>query len=923
MGRTWEMGVRAAFIVTLGALQIASGAPGERFRTDGKRLLLDGQPFRIKGICYQPLLPGQDKLSPLDEGQVRRDMAMIARSGANTIRVYPQPLPGEGLPARLPGSFYDLARRFDLWIIRDIFVDVALEDYLEREALDSALASVHAVIDAVFAQGGQDRILAWEIGNEFSPHQVRCTNDPAYGCLEPDPSRPPKPTSFEGEHVSVTDLQPFEVFLATLADEIKAAVREKDPSSSTSTLVTWGSWLALDPLRSDVGSREVVRADFLDVVSYNVYSYWPERIRSFSPGSVTGTPYQGYLELLSSLYPEKPILVSEVGLTNSPHAHPESQAVLPPLGPAYRRGGLAHEQMAQGLEALLFDALLTEGVIGTSVFEWCDEWHKVPFSAWVHDDHPEEYFGLLSFDEGQEGLKPAFDAVRRVFSIGFAPPGGGPVISSVEPGSSSVEPGAETRVTVGASDPEGGPLEIRWFASCGVILGRGPEATYVAPPVALGPAAITVLVTDRLGRSATAQAGIDIVPDGPPTLSVDTCSRHRAGGRAWNVDLTAYRLVVFVKTDAYYLQPWADAPFAEVAKDGTWSTCVANRPDPEIPDDLRPGEVWAAFAPEDLDVPARVEELPPSIIAAASSPVNDRDGPEEGGDLLPDEWEIAAGLDPADPGDGTAGSHWSEGPLGDPDGDGLENLEEFRLGRNPLVADADADEDGLEDGWERRYLGSLRHGAGDDPDGDGITNAGEHAAGTSPGRFDHDTDGDGLPDEWEREHFGVLSQGADSDLDRDGLSNITEYRNLTDPRDRDTDGDGMTDDFEVLEGIQPLLGDAGEDPDGDAYTNAHEFRCWSDPQDPLSGGPPCRFIRGDANGDHRLALGDVLAMLRHIFAATDVFCRDAADVNDDGATTIADPVSFLYFLFRGAPPPEDPFPEPGPDPTDKDGLGCG
>ena len=61
------------------------------------------------------------------------------------------------------------------------------------------------------------------------------------------------------------------------------------------------------------------------------------------------------------------------------------------------------------------------------------------------------------------------------------------------------------------------------------------------------------------------------------------------------------------------------------------------------------------------------------------------------GDLLPDDWEIYYGLDPFDPtGD--------NGADGDPDGDGLTNLQEYIHGTNPMVADTDGD--GVDDGTE-------------------------------------------------------------------------------------------------------------------------------------------------------------------------------------------------------------------------------
>ncbi len=240
------------------------------------------------------------------------------------------------------------------------------------------------------------------------------------------------------------------------------------------------------------------------------------------------------------------------------------------------------------------------------------------------------------------------------------------------------------------------------------------------------------------------------------------------------------------------------------------------------------------------------------------------------GDGLLDAWEELFGLDPNDNGSVNP----DNGPNGDPDGDGLININEQTNGTNPIQADSDGD---FATDQEEIDNGTLPLVA--DTDGDGLldgheTNTGEFVSlsetGTNPLESDltADSDNDGLFNVWEidaeldpfDDGTTDVNNGATGDPDSDLLLNLAEQENATDPNDDDSDDDTSLDGAEIdnatdplnpdsdfdglLDGVETNNGalsflsatDTGTDPnlpdtDGDGFDDGAEIILGTDPTD--------------------------------------------------------------------------------------------
>ena len=82
------------------------------------------------------------------------------------------------------------------------------------------------------------------------------------------------------------------------------------------------------------------------------------------------------------------------------------------------------------------------------------------------------------------------------------------------------------------------------------------------------------------------------------------------------------------------------------------------------------------------------------------------------------------------------------------------------------------------------------------------------------------------------------------------------------------------------------------------------------------------FIRADANGDSVVNIADGVFLILYFFGGgLAPLCFSASDANDDGGLDISDMIFVLFFQFLGGPPPAQPYPGCGVEPT-TDALDC-
>jgi hypothetical protein len=121
---------------------------GEQVRVSGRKLLVDGKPYFIKGVCYHPVAKGSKERS---FEMLDRDLDLMVEAGINTIRVY-QPIADRAVLDKIQSAGLKIIVSFGY--NQDGHYDILSGTY----------------IDYVNAFKTHDAILMWELGNEYNYH---------------------------------------------------------------------------------------------------------------------------------------------------------------------------------------------------------------------------------------------------------------------------------------------------------------------------------------------------------------------------------------------------------------------------------------------------------------------------------------------------------------------------------------------------------------------------------------------------------------------------------------------------------------------------------------------------------------------------------------------------------------------------------
>ncbi len=331
-----------------------------------RQLLLNGVPFIMKGICYNPVRKGKTHLNGLllmnptsaDLATIERDFQMMVAAGINTIRTY---------RVVTNPAILALLKQYQLRTIVPICANY-------ESSLDT-----DAIIHNIELLKKEPSTLIWEIGNEWNLNYFYTRNFKT-------------PSHLNGAELS--NQQCLE-----LVQNITNLIRAHDDTHPISTDVIYAPAVA--------------------------YSNYPSCVDLYGINAYHGLDFGPNFYQLNQLIGDKPFYIGECGADawNTPPLDPNGEqgdGVYDEVSQDVAIGCLIN-LMQQHLSAKDPNHIL----IGGCIFEWCDEWsdlgvHTIkgnrgpsdgsgPYPDKVYND---EWFGIVDIDRNP---RPAYHTMRRLY----------------------------------------------------------------------------------------------------------------------------------------------------------------------------------------------------------------------------------------------------------------------------------------------------------------------------------------------------------------------------------------------------------------------------------------------------------------------------------------------------------------------------
>jgi len=438
-------------------------------------------PLYVKGMNLSVAIPGHHPSEfPRDEQLYRGWLKQIADMNCNVIRLY----------TILPPDVYNALAWHNktypdqqLWLIQGVWVEPPPDgDFLNQDFMNEVELNIRNAVNLVHGNANFDErpgwtggryktdvskyLLGWLLGREWEPDDIE-----GFHKLRPDF------TSYKGQMVSCPEGQPIEAWFAQILDY---CVTCEDKGYNVQHPVAFSSWPPTDPLshvsesnleeevdltalqgesRVDIFSSDAVNItskhftcepgyDAGLYASYHVYPYWPDFLDNEPAYSVATDRYglsnfAGYLRDLKNFYNDRPLLIAEYGLPNSPcTAHLQKQG--------WNHGGLSEEQVAHELPRLT-EAVYDTGCAGGVVFSWTDEWFKKVWlwaefynpwddrRLWYNLYDPEKNYGMLANLPGATGPNNTLSGNDAEWASASTRPGASVAVGENAPSVQSVQ----------------------------------------------------------------------------------------------------------------------------------------------------------------------------------------------------------------------------------------------------------------------------------------------------------------------------------------------------------------------------------------------------------------------------------------------------------------------------------------------------